>query len=343
MAAGVVLWDHDDDEVIEEVEDQISGEPVGDDFRLVDGTQIVGTQGDDVLTDADLNELDVLPNFESYSIDGGAGADLIDFDGANTSASPSPQYATIEGGDGNDTISYDGGPSNSNSPTIVGGEGDDLITVGNSSGFEVRAEGGAGNDTIDASSAASGRYSGGDGDDFIVTAGGGLSGEGHVNSADGGDGDDTIRFDAFTNFDGVDSAAVQSVSGDAGADRFEVLVDEGGRGAYDDAPNDLTSDVSRIDGSTLRVQAFSVDDFEPGEDLLSLEVSTQDEAYSLSSIRMEEYAGRDGGLATHIILSYQNEGTFTREVVVRLGATGVTWDDVDLVGADRSHLVSLMT
>jgi RTX calcium-binding nonapeptide repeat (4 copies) len=102
-----------------------------------------------------------------------------------------PLYATIEGGDDNDTISYDGGPTNFSSPTIVGGAGDDLITFGSWSGYEVRAEGGEGSDTIDASSATSGRYSGGDGNDFIVTARGGLSGEGYVNSAEGGDGDDT--------------------------------------------------------------------------------------------------------------------------------------------------------
>jgi hypothetical protein len=55
LTAGIVLLDSDDEDVSEEFEDQISGVPVGDDFRLVDGTQIVGTQGDDVLTGADLN------------------------------------------------------------------------------------------------------------------------------------------------------------------------------------------------------------------------------------------------------------------------------------------------
>ncbi len=285
--------------------------------------------------------MDVLPNFESYSINGGAGADLIDFDGADASHSPSPLYATIEGGDGNDTISYNGGPTNFSSPTLVGGEGDDSIAFGDWSGFNVQAEGGEGDDTIDAGLAASGRYFGGGGNDFIVTAGGGLSGEGHVNSAEGGEGDDTIRFDAFTNFEGADSAAQQRVIGGAGADRFEVLVDEGGVSAYDEAPNALTTDVIRIDDSTLQVQAFSVDDFEPGEDLLSLEVSTQDEAYSLGSIRLEEQAGRGGVLATNIVLSYENDDSFTREVVVRLGASGVTWDDVELVDADRSLLVPM--
>jgi hypothetical protein len=150
-----------------------------------------------------------------------------------------------------------------------------------------------------------------------------------------------IRFDVFTNFDGVDSAAVQSVIGGAGADRFDVLVDEGGQGAYDDPRNLLTRDVTRIDDLTLQVQAFSVSDFVPGEDILSLEVRTQDDAYSLGSIRMEDQAGRDDVFGTHIVLDYENDDSYTREVVVRLEATGVTWDDVELVGADRSLLVPM--
>ena len=335
MAFALPILDDDDDGPAEPEPD----EPVatGRSYDLISGDRILADAGDDIFTlatsDAPVEDLsiqagdgdddillapvgDVLGD-PSYSnavfnseISGDAGDDDI---------SLFADSSTVSGGDGDDTITFNGAGN-----TVTGGDGDDRIT-GNSALGEAVIDGGDGDDMIDAENVTLGEIGGGDGDDTIL-----LSSHASVGQAvgvDGGPGDDIIHLDVRTPTDPWHFRF--PLTGGEGADIFELEI---GEGAPDAELNVDPTDYE--DADTLRIEAQTIADFTPGTDQLVIDPRTDNDDYSLLTISLS-----DNGSDSEITLSYGN-GALTRNVIIRLpGATGVSWDDVEIVGDARALTV----
>lgn len=183
----------------------------------VEGQDLVGTDGDDVLTGGLGND----------TIDGGYGDDVLAGGGGDDTIRGGYGADEIDGGAGIDTI--DGGYGND---VLFGGEGDDVL-LGGYGADEI--DGGAGHDRIEGGNGAD-VLLGGEGDDWIHTGYG-------DDQADGGAGDDWLGGgygkDTMNGGDGDDiligGAQDDVLSGGAGDDRLggnagaDVL--EGGEGA----------------------------------------------------------------------------------------------------------------
>ena len=75
-----------------------------------------------------------------------------------------------------------------------------------------------------------------------------------------------------------------------------------------------------------------IEDFEPGIDTLVIEPILNQTTSSLTGIAVQDATDPADGVGTEIVLSY-DLGTATRDVVIWLpGATGMTLDDISLVG-----------
>jgi serralysin len=169
--------------------------------------RLFGGDGDDQLANGDGNDF----------AEGGAGNDTItDTGGVNT----------IDGGLGNDSISVTAAVANQ---TVLGGDGQDTITVFNAVGSTNSIDGGAGNDSItggdavdsilggtgnDTIRAGNGNDTvfGGDGDDLLADFGGN-------DSASGGNGNDTLLGDLGNDTLNGD-AGNDALQGGAGSDRL---------------------------------------------------------------------------------------------------------------------------
>ena len=194
-------------------------------------------------------------------------------------------------------------------------------------------EGGNGNDTIDASDADDVEIRGSAGDDYIQALYEGYSGDGYTTHVYAGEGDDTIRIDPVTPFQTFSTVSTQEAFGGAGADRFELLIDEGEishdpltvEGVRENGGTQLDAFV--VDDNTLGAVAFTLPDFEAGVDILSIEVNTLNDEYRFAGARSEA----DGDDGSRIILTYESDTLVTREVHIRIGAPGVTMADVELI------------
>lgn len=287
-----------------------------------DDDQAVGTENDDILTVRDFPEgVTTIPE-----ILGQGGDDLIDLnvppdlhdDFGDDVINANGVSGRVDGGAGDDTITgfFSGG-------TIAGGAGDDSIDVASLSSDSLIIDGGEGDDFIDATDAAGGQALGGAGNDTIVAQGVGEAEGGSALFPDGGEGDDLIRFTAYSDFFPGYFVADQVVRGGEGADTFEILVNEGQHDSSLD--DDVYSDTS-----LWSVPNVEIADFEPGVDKLVIEASRHDDAYDLADVRIEEVDDGHGARSTNVILAYDHDTLSTREIVVSLNATGVSWSDIEV-------------
>jgi len=221
---------------------------------------------------------------------------------------------TVSGGEGDDTITG----------IIMGGEvygnaGDDLIEVSDYAAPGLYVDGGNGNDTIDASGYEASVILGGAGDDEIHIRTGTY---GHMaDLISGGEGNDRIVLDDQP----TNNAAPPVAYGGAGADVFDVRTNEG----FESPPAWLNND----DVHLRRIAEFP--DFEPGTDMLQVEAYTQGDSHALTSARMDEI-----GDTTRVVLRYESDTEAEIEVIVTLGATGISWDDIEFVGDEIPILVA---
>jgi len=345
------LFDDDDDAVVE------GDDNTGDDFRLDEHGNLIGSEAGDMLSLDDIENPDAI-----VTIDGRGGDDIIDLfnaDGSDSATGGMGQDLNnldlVDGGSGSDVITLvtgdgevHGGEGDDTltvygfAPQVYGGDGDDLITVTSSDSNGLLVEGGEGDDIIDASAVEDGRLNGGAGNDLIIAkGGGGPSGTGYVAVASGGDGDDIIRFDAMTAVDDL-GIEMQLAYGGAGADIFEVSVDEGAAeigtelAAGHDHPN-----ATLLDDGSLRVETLAIPDFEPGVDKLVLDATPQNDGYALSGLSLSEVEKDDGETGTDVTLTYESDDQITRHVVIRLHATGVTLKDIELFDPEGAELLPL--
>ena len=158
--------------------------------------------------------------YGNASLDGGAGDDVIGYDGTgpmlaagdvgNDSITGGPLDDTIYGGDGNNTLVGAAGDDvltgGTGTNVINGGDGNDSI-VGGAGNNTIHGDGD--NDTIFGESGNNTLY-GDDGDDFVFAAGG-------TNTMYGGDGNDTISGGFAPPPYGVEATA-PLISGGAGDD-----------------------------------------------------------------------------------------------------------------------------
>lgn len=311
-------------------------EPEPDTGLVSSGTVANGSGSDETFT----GDPDGDGQIDDATVNAGGGNDILDFyiDEENGFTGEDPFPADVSGGsfngeDGDDVISIfsTGGSTVSGGAgddtitgvmmggEVYGNEGDDLIEVSDYSAPNLFVDGGNGNDTIDAGGYEGSTVLGGAGDDEIIIRLGTFDHEADLIS--GGDGNDRIVFDGAP----ISFGAPASAEGGAGADVFDVRTSEG----FEPVPAGLAND----DVDTREIVEFP--DFEPGTDLLQVEAYTQGDTHALTSARMDEIDG-----TTQVVLRYESDTLAEIEVVITLGTTGVTWDDVDFVGAEVPVLVA---
>lgn len=322
VAAGVglLLIDNDNSDPVT-TDGTDPDEPVGA-FQIHDDGSVVGTDGNDSLGLSDLTD-----GAFDLMVSAGGGDDLIDLSdpsaGGDLTASPIVADE-IGGGDGNDTI-----VANVWEGQISGGDGDDQIRVGSADTNGLVVDGGQGDDLIDGLAVEDGRLLGGEGNDTIIAKGfGDTAGTGYVSQADGGVGADHIIYHIESDF-GDHGFDGMEASGGAGADRFEVHVNEGELQVPKDPEVNRNSHLTIVDPNTWQLDTLVIEDFEPGVDTLSLEVATLNDTYELTSVELESLEDED---MSCVMLTYESASEPTRIVNINLGAAGVSWDYVELAG-----------
>ncbi len=210
--------------------------------------------------------------------------EVIDDDQDDTSGEGSISGSIFTGTDGDDSLSADAidefptevnvfdmlggddvvehGPETN--VTINGGEGNDTLSIENEDNL---LDGGPGDDVLSAGLGST--IVGGEGDDVIAfdQQDGVFDGMGEV---EGGAGDDTISVMTDIGFIVSDNGPV-FVSGNEGADTFEVAIDQVPNDEFYD-PRDQGADPTLV----------TIEDFTPGEDVLMVDVTP-----------IEETSGRD--------------------------------------------------
>ncbi|MEL7117681.1 MAG: hypothetical protein AAGP08_19195, partial [Pseudomonadota bacterium] len=299
------------------------------------GMDITGTDGDDLFLD-DPSETgafeetllggegdDTILLERGFGADGVIGA-LIDGEAGDDILAVDGDVATILGGDGDDTIEADVFAS-----FVSGGAGNDVMTVDGGASDPTRIEGNAGDDIIDARGSLNVAVLGGTGDDQLFTDGRVPLGTGYTMSSDGGAGDDLLRHEITTFPPALDESQYgpTSLTGGEGADQFEVVLGGGG-GVFSEDPGDPDS-----------VTVFYVDitDFERGTDTIVVEVGNVSSSYTPTVAELEEDTG--AGTTT---LSVLLEGTSLpdQNIQIRIGATGLTFDDITFVGDPMPTLIT---
>jgi Ca2+-binding RTX toxin-like protein len=268
-----------------------------------------GGAGDDIFRLTNLGE----SAFMAGSVDGGDGDDYIEATGE----------ADISGGAGNDTIT-----AASFASSVEGGTGDDLLRIRAGGGDVVFVDGGAGDDTIDGTGSENVVFTGGAGDDLIVSNGLAQGGAGYNIIAEGGDGNDTLSHsvDVFP-FSDFDTPAI--LRGGDGADQFFIALTTS-TGSFEPGPDDPDVFVT---------PAGVLEDFVRGTDSLEIDLSMIDPFYTEVSAAMVE--DLDTG-STGIILSLSGETLPDQDVIIRVNATDLSWDDVTFVGEAPSILSSML-
>ncbi len=229
---------------------------------VVPGVELIGTEGDDVLTGGNgpdtisgLGGDDIIQGLgRSDEIFGGDGNDLISAGDGDDTVEGNDGQDDILGGDGDDLLN-----GHSGEDRILGESGDDTISGGIDSDI---VDGGEGNDSVSGDE-GSDRVFGGTGDDSL--SGGAkadtLTGGFDSDTLDGGDGDDTlIGVDPFSPGAevGFGAGEVDTLTGAAGGDTF-VLGDEN-RVYYDDG-----DPLSRGESDFALIT-----DFDPSQDFIQL-------------------------------------------------------------------------
>lgn len=303
--------------------------PILTDIAAGDGTDTI-----DLALDSDAAFL------RNATLDGGAGDDVIRAAG---------DASTILGGAGNDTITIEEGDGNplGTQSFIAGGDGDDIIisssflaTIDGGAGADsiavtdatdgVSVNGGLGNDTITADFPDAERlnYSidGGEGDDVIMTEGYVFSGTGDAFAATGGAGNDTLMHSvdvtpiaSATTIDGI------RLAGGDGADQFDIVLTAG------------TGALAPVDAAAAEViQAARITDFDPAIDVVRIDLSDALTAFTdVSGIQTEDVSRG----TTTFLLRLTGEGGVAQDVSVVVTGTGLSWSDIDFVGAAPTALI----
>lgn len=338
LGIGLVLapWEDDEEAPQDADQDETQGEQ-GLDITVSDGADVLGSGNADTITWAEGETQ------SAGTVDAQGGDDIVDLfdvaaydpddpgsyptlgdveevlggDGNDTIHAPA-EGALIDGGKGDDQITYFGGQSD-----VRGGEGNDTITA-HSPGYDAATlSGGDGDDVLNAENFDSGTIDGGAGDDTIFVRNQTWIGTGYTLNVTGGEGDDTITFDASQDMvQPIKSAVVQ---GGAGADVFGLTIEE--TPGADTPPQD----------ADIRREVMTVTDFEVGTDRLHLDLEETHGDFSLASVSMEAQSGQ-----TSIVVRYETQAALKREIVIQVESTGLSWDDVDLDGVDRSFLAPII-
>ncbi|GAA6166152.1 hypothetical protein NBRC116590_38560 [Pelagimonas sp. KU-00592-HH] len=282
-AVGLIEWTSSDEDTSEEqVDDTPAEQP--EDPQVCDGIEIL-VEGDATLVET--TECDDLI--------------LTDVDSANN--------ITVEAGDGADTLT---GSEYLSDSELFGEDGDDVIT---DAGYANTLHGGAGDDTLSSDGARATLF-GDEGDDHLTL-------EGRITNfermlADGGEGDDTL-VSGFGLPDQVSQSVNSTLSGGAGADRFELEV--------------LASDLTQHSFDGTFDTGITIDDFESGEDVLVIDPYSNFASNDASFSRFEVVPSADAS-GTHVVLYYTHPDLpEERGIAVELaGAAGVTASDVQIVG-----------
>lgn len=251
--------------------------------ELTPAPDIIGTEGDDVLTGTNRGEK-IQGLGGDDILQGLGGNDGIFGDDGNDLISAGDGNDTVEGGAGTDLISGDNGDDNLNGQSgqddIFGGEGNDQINgggesdqlLGEAGNDTINGEdgndtinGGSGSDTVNGGNGIDRLFGGNDNDQ--ITGGVGsdtLTGGFGNDSLDGGEGDDElIGVDPTTTGSGVGFGAGEqdTLTGGAGSDKF----------VFADATRVYYSDG---DPSTTGDSDFGlVKDFNASEDIIQLQGS----------------------------------------------------------------------
>jgi hypothetical protein len=252
---------------------------------------------------------------------------------------------TITGGSGNDTLSPNEEMFNGPSATLVDlGGGDDVAQV---NGYVDTILGGDGDDNIEFLQPSLGHAFGGDGDDT-------LSGNGDV-LLDGGSGDDVIITD-FVN-GGLNDTTATAVGGE-GNDHFIVTKDVtaywendvGGVRATGGEGEDLFDltfvygpdtdfDAARVgpnnpDGRISSSAGIFIEDFDPAEDILRIEIEVPEgeEIPALSRVEIEpSNSGDYPNTNVSIFLEATDTQPATQVSLYLRGAVDISPEDIQFV------------
>jgi len=290
----------------------INGSGQNDVFSLADDVDgdftaaLNGGAGDDTFN---LTRPDGSALLISGSLNGGAGNDYFQVSGERTD---------LRGGGGNDTVFGDlfGG-------SVYGGGGDDHLRISAGPSDPAFVYGGAGDDTLDGRGSDNIVLEGGAGNDLIVTDGAAEGGAGYNIIARGGAGDDTLSH-SLQIFPppGFFNDVPARLTGGAGADTFSINLTIG----------EESFEASPDDPEVFTTPAGLLEDFERGIDSLTIDLSAIDDAYGAVSARMIEDASNG---TTDIILGLSDDTNPPHDIVIRIVATGMSWDDVTFSGRDR--------
>ena len=233
----------------------LEGVPFGNNGPEYQRATIVGTQGDDFVTNETVTALLDASDTKSFfvGLDLGAGDDFAELDvsvGSGTGL-------IVNSGSGDDTIGVAEFWSE-----VRGDDGDDLLT----------------------SFGASALY-GGAGDDTLSVAVGGFSHDGALVS--GGDGDDVLDvYHTLGEDNGFDNAETE-MRGGAGSDQFNINLFDGVEPTVDLFLEEITlsSDIAQV----------RITDFVAGEDALAVDVSSfkQNGKFELDDVGLEDFEAAD--------------------------------------------------
>ncbi|GAA6180056.1 hypothetical protein NBRC116594_14940 [Shimia sp. NS0008-38b] len=292
-----------------------------DALRLDDGGVAHGTDCDDLVGFEQLLEAEIA----GASVDLGAGNDLVD-------ATPDdrlPVEIEIVLGAGDDTIVGPFVGSN-----LFGGAGDDVFQVEETDGEILSIDGGEGNDTIDARTTDNAAIAGGEGDDLIYSMGRAEGGTGYVINVDGGEGNDTLHVFADSDFAVGSLGQFGAVNGGEGTDHFIVAIDDQVADRVDlSAPYPAPwADLANEDNSGWRSNVVSLTDFDPTSETLELHLTSPNPDFEVASVHMEDEG---------VVVTYQSDSYPDLEMLIACDTAGLSWDQVTLVGAERSVLVGV--
>lgn len=321
-----------------------------DDVIYIDDVQTTGDEGD--------NTFKIEPGLDTfpfYSIDAGAGNDQVllfnpEVDEFNEDSSVRTTVtggagddlitafvnsSWLNGGDGNDSINAFIGSGNS---AVNGQDGDDYLWAENVSSGSVALHGGGGNDTVDLRNIDYGMGMGGNGDDVLYASGIAIhENEAYFLSAEGGAGDDTIHFVSDDKF--LTAAYFSEILGGEGSDTFELTINEGEifTPEYDDgySPENNPNILSNENG-VIRIEGVSLNDFDPQQDTLKIDVATANEEYRATTARLET----GGDQKMFLVIRYESDTELTRDLLIGLGDVDLDINDINFVGDKTPQLIT---
>ncbi|MFN3210195.1 MAG: hypothetical protein ACE369_14550 [Roseovarius sp.] len=295
------------DEIVNDDDDEPARDvsaPGGDDDAQDPSTDGEDTGGDP--GDVPPEDETGTPGFETVFM-GTEGDDTIeaeDIDG---------NVETVEAGGGDDSIA-----TRVNHIEILGQDGNDTITIGDDQPivYNVKADGGAGDDVITARNPSASVLRGGDGNDVINVQQESYDEE--FTQLEGGDGDDILNLDLAVP-DESPQIGLRAYGGD-GADTYTLTFTPAyGDGADEDA------DPARI---------LDLRDFDPAEDQIVIDLSGT--AGSGDAVETEIRESEDDG-SLEVVVSFLNEAGDSVSGTINLGAlTGAP-------GIDPQAFISVVT